>query len=250
MSSASIFVLAVLENPRVIDETKTVVFDGQIYLGSSIGAHRLTSLFQFRQPGLRRCWVLLSGHPGVFDTFSYHSYTHINVYGLRVPLRLSRCTPRSLLLLIITSSEDIGSIIPLGSPDTFNIRTHATVHVCGVPSNIDKPNSTFDVKAESYLSTTKTPDNTFSVHCVFPRATKRAARQHSRSNPHAIRAARWLLAAHRKLSIVDIEKVSFLGNASSTALKAEESPTTIIHTGTPGFRTPQVYWLLWRSGSH
>ncbi|KAK7035126.1 hypothetical protein R3P38DRAFT_3184681 [Favolaschia claudopus] len=59
----------------------------------------------------------------------------------------------------------IVSIISLGSPDTLNIRTHATVHVCGVPSNIDKPNSTFDIKAEPYLSA----DNTFSVHCVFPR---------------------------------------------------------------------------------
>ncbi|KAK6980847.1 hypothetical protein R3P38DRAFT_2579500 [Favolaschia claudopus] len=39
MSSASIFAaLAVLENARVIEKTKTVVFDGQIYLGSSIGA--------------------------------------------------------------------------------------------------------------------------------------------------------------------------------------------------------------------
>ncbi|KAK6980846.1 hypothetical protein R3P38DRAFT_3235161 [Favolaschia claudopus] len=63
---------------------------------------------------------------------------------------------------------DILSIIPLGSPGSLNIRTHATVHVCGVPSDSDKPNSTFDIKAEQYLSATKTPDNAFPVHCVFP----------------------------------------------------------------------------------
>ncbi|KAK6984325.1 hypothetical protein R3P38DRAFT_2806684 [Favolaschia claudopus] len=59
-------------------------------------------------------------------------------------------------------------IIPLGSPDDINLRTHATVHVCGVPSDIDKANSTFDVKAEQYLSATRTPNNVFPIHCVFP----------------------------------------------------------------------------------
>ncbi|KAK6981295.1 hypothetical protein R3P38DRAFT_3376237 [Favolaschia claudopus] len=50
---------------------------------------------------------------------------------------------------------DAVSLIPLGPPDSLNLRTHATVHVCGAPSNIDKENSTFDIKAEQYLSAPK-----------------------------------------------------------------------------------------------
>ncbi|KAK7015439.1 hypothetical protein R3P38DRAFT_3570970 [Favolaschia claudopus] len=128
---------------------------------------------------------------------------------------------------------DILSIIPLGSPDSLNIRTHATVHVCGVPSNIDKPNSTFDIKIEQYLSATKTPDNAFQVHCVFP-ATPRwekykpiPVKGKSVSVEGSLTGFELNDDRSVKHFIVDIEKVTFLGNASSTTPKAEESPTKI-----------------------
>ncbi|KAK7034163.1 hypothetical protein R3P38DRAFT_2519134, partial [Favolaschia claudopus] len=59
------------------------------------------------------------------------------------------------------------------SPDRINLLTHATVHVCGVPSDIDKANSTFNVKAEQYLSATRIPNNVFPIHCVFPATLRR-----------------------------------------------------------------------------
>ncbi|KAK6974165.1 hypothetical protein R3P38DRAFT_2812209 [Favolaschia claudopus] len=120
-------------------------------------------------------------------------------------------------------------IILLGSPDTLNIRTHATVHVCGVSSNIDKPNSTFDIEAEQYLSATKTPDNGFPVHCVFP-ATPRGEKYKPIPGKGKSVSVEGFLTG---LELNDDRSVTFLGNASSTAPKAEESPTRIVNTCTP-----------------
>ncbi|KAJ6598802.1 hypothetical protein B0H10DRAFT_2231399 [Mycena sp. CBHHK59/15] len=38
-------------------------------------------------------------------------------------------------------------LVPLGSPENFDLRHHATVHVCGLPSNVDENDSTFDIEA-------------------------------------------------------------------------------------------------------
>ncbi|KAK7059251.1 hypothetical protein R3P38DRAFT_3303351 [Favolaschia claudopus] len=212
MSSASIFAaLAVLENARVIEKTKTVVFDGQIYLGSSIGA-AIGSLRYFNSDNQDFADVVRHGVA--------HS-TDVGCYC--VVIQSARTTSvfevysQELAPLDYHFFGDILSIIPLGSPGSLNIRTHATVHVCGVPSDSDKPNSTFDIKAEQYLSATKTPDNAFPVHCVFP-----ATPRWEKYKP--------IPGKGKSVShfIVDIEKVTFLGNASSTAPKAEE-----INTGTP-----------------
>ncbi|KAK6984627.1 hypothetical protein R3P38DRAFT_2575809, partial [Favolaschia claudopus] len=131
-------------------------------------------------------------------------------------------------------------IIPLGSPDSLNIRTHATVHVCGVPSNIDKPNSTFDIKIEQYLSATKTPDNAFQFHCVFSATPGWEKYKPIQVKGKTVSVEGFLtgfeLNDDRSVKHFDIEKVTFLGNASSTAPKAEESPTKItlaVNTGTP-----------------
>ncbi|KAK7034926.1 hypothetical protein R3P38DRAFT_2518738, partial [Favolaschia claudopus] len=130
-------------------------------------------------------------------------------------------------------------IIPLGSPDSLNIRTHATIDVCGVPSNIDKPNSTFDIKAKQYLSATKTPDNVFPVHCVFPATPRWEKFKPISGKGKSVSVEGFLTGLELnddrsvKHFIVDIEKVTLLGNASSTAPKVEESSTRIVNTGTP-----------------
>ncbi|KAK7021650.1 hypothetical protein R3P38DRAFT_2443335, partial [Favolaschia claudopus] len=129
--------------------------------------------------------------------------------------------------------------VPLDNPSWLPGRTHATIHVCGVPSNIDKPNSTFDIKAKQYLSATKTPDNVFPVHCVFPATPRWEKYKPIPGKGKSVSVEGFLTGLELnddrsvKHFIVDIEKVTFLGNASSTAPKAEESPTKIVNTGTP-----------------
>ncbi|KAK7012361.1 hypothetical protein R3P38DRAFT_3209621 [Favolaschia claudopus] len=175
MSSASIFAFAFLKNPRVIEETKTVVFDSQIYsIGATIG-----SLRYFNSDNQ--------------DFADVGCYCAVIQPARRLESTPGICSCRDLS----RSKSDLGrshklyivSIIPLGSPDTLNNRTHATVHVCGKGKS---------VSVEGFLTGLELNDD--------------------RSVKHFI---------------VDIEKVTFLGNASSTAQKAEESPTTIINTGTP-----------------
>ncbi|KAK7002077.1 hypothetical protein R3P38DRAFT_3326648 [Favolaschia claudopus] len=207
MSSASIFSLAVLENPRVIEKTKTVVFDGQIYLGSSIGP-TIGSLRHFNSDN--------------------QDFTDVGCYC--AVIQPARTTPT----LEVYSQElapldyhffgdNIVSIIPLGPPDSLNIRNHATVHIC----------------VEQYLSATKTPDNVFPVHCVFPATPRSEKYKPIPGKGKSVSVEGFLTGLELnddravKHFIVDIEKVTFLGNASSTAPKAEESPTKIVHTGTP-----------------
>ncbi|KAK6980547.1 hypothetical protein R3P38DRAFT_3334211 [Favolaschia claudopus] len=168
MSSASIFVLAVLENSRVIDETKTVA--------------RIGSLRYFN-----------SDNQDFADVGCYCAV--IQVYS------------QELAPLDYHFFGDIVSIMPLGSSDTLNIRTHATV------------------RSEPYLSATKTPENTFSVHCKYKPIPGKGK---SVSVEGLLAGLELNDDRSVKHFIVDIEKVSFLGNASSTAPKAEE-----INTGTP-----------------
>ncbi|KAK6984520.1 hypothetical protein R3P38DRAFT_2806525 [Favolaschia claudopus] len=121
-----------------------------------------------------------------------------------------------------------------------------------VPRNIDKPNSTFDIKIEQYLSATKTPDNAFQVHCVFPATPRWEKYKPIPVKGKSVSVEGFLTGFELnddrsvKHSIVDIEKVTFLGNASSTAPKAEESPTKIGIFGRKHrySRAPQIYWLL------
>ncbi|KAK6988814.1 hypothetical protein R3P38DRAFT_3331900 [Favolaschia claudopus] len=201
-------------NTLAIKERKgrnlNVVFDGQIYLGSSIGATI-----------------------GSLRYFSSDNQDFADVGCYCAVIQPARITPtlevysQELAPLDYHFFGDI--IILLGSPDTLNIRTHATVHVCGVSSNINKPNSTFDIEAEQYLSATKTPDNGFPVHCVFP-ATPRGEKYKPIPGKGKSVSVEGFLTG---LELNDDRSVTFLGNASSTAPKAEESPTRIVNTCTP-----------------
>ncbi|KAK7001090.1 hypothetical protein R3P38DRAFT_2559304, partial [Favolaschia claudopus] len=122
----------------------------------------------------------------------------------------------------------------------INLRTHATVHVCGVSSDIDKANSTFDVKAEQYLTATRTPNNIFPIHCVFPATPRWEKYKPIPGKGKSVSVEGFLTGLELnddrsvKYVIVDVEKVTFLGSASSTTVpKAEESPTKIVTNGTP-----------------
>ncbi|KAJ6455610.1 hypothetical protein DFH09DRAFT_1297650 [Mycena vulgaris] len=58
---------------------------------------------------------------------------------------------------------DIVWLVPLGSPENFGLCHHTFVHVSGLPTNINKDDSTFEIHAEQYLSATKSPENLFPV---------------------------------------------------------------------------------------
>ncbi|KAJ6467906.1 hypothetical protein C8R45DRAFT_475644 [Mycena sanguinolenta] len=156
MSSAtSLIALAVLGNPRLIPKTKTVIFDGQIYLGSSVPAI-FVSLRYFNATDIQfldvGCYSVVI-HPA-------RTFPTVEVYS------------QSLTPVDYHTFGDIVSIVPLGSPENFDLQHHAVVHVCGMPSNIDKKNSVFEIHAEQYLNATKTTDNVFPVQCLFPQTLR------------------------------------------------------------------------------
>ncbi|KAJ7922087.1 hypothetical protein B0H13DRAFT_1604004 [Mycena leptocephala] len=212
MSSASLISLtAVLENPRVIPKTKTVVFDAQIYLGALEPAIIL-SLRYFNATDM------------VFpDVGCYSAVIHVSL--------LLGCIVDELTPVDYHAFGDIVAIAPLGSPENFDLQHHAVIHVCGVPSNIDKKNSTFEIHAEQYLSATKAADNVFPVLCRFPPTTRWEKYKPMPAKGKTVAIEGLLTGIERnddrtvKHFIVDLEKVTFLGTASSGVPEAEESPT-------------------------
>ncbi|KAJ7898289.1 hypothetical protein B0H14DRAFT_3424660 [Mycena olivaceomarginata] len=223
MSSAtSLIAIAVLENPRVIPKTMTVVFDDQIYLGSSEHA-LLLSLRYFNATDIAFADV------GCYSVIIHPARTSptIEVYS-------QEFTPVDYHIF-----GDIVSIIPLGSPENFDLHHHAVVHVCGLPTNIDKKNSTFELHPEQYVAATKTADNIFPVHCLFPNTPRWEKYKLIPGKGKAVTVEGHLTGVERndertaKHFLVDLDKVTFLGTASSNAPKAEESPTKLIKNGTP-----------------
>ncbi|KAJ6544501.1 hypothetical protein B0H19DRAFT_1076606 [Mycena capillaripes] len=130
-------------------------------------------------------------------------------------------------------------MVPLESSENFDINYHAVVHVSEVPTNINKDNSTFEIHADRYLSATKNIDNVFPVRCGFPDTPrwKKYKPIPGKGKPVSIEGL--LTGDERnhnqmvKHFIVDLEKVTFHAQAPA-APKAEESPTKLAYTGTPG----------------
>ncbi|KAJ7695385.1 hypothetical protein B0H17DRAFT_431536 [Mycena rosella] len=129
-------------------------------------------------------------------------------------------------------------MLPLGSPESFDLCHHATVHVCGPASNPDKKDSTFEINAEQYLAAMKAANNHFPVRCLFPPTARweKYKPVPGKGKPIAIEGL--LTGVERtddrtvKHFIVDLEKVTFLSQTPA-APKAEESLTKIMNSGTP-----------------
>ncbi|KAJ7879270.1 hypothetical protein B0H14DRAFT_3435152 [Mycena olivaceomarginata] len=138
LSAASLTAIAVLENPRLIPKSKFIVFDAQIYLGSS-------------EPIL-----IMSVH--YFNT-EKTEFADVGVYSII----LEELTPLNYHIF-----GDIVWLVSLGSPKNFGMCHHAFVYVSGLPNNINTDNSTFEVHMEQYLSANKNPKNVFPLRCLFP----------------------------------------------------------------------------------
>ncbi|KAJ7916923.1 hypothetical protein B0H13DRAFT_2445608 [Mycena leptocephala] len=218
MSATSLHAIAVLENPRIIPKTKTFVFDAQIYLGSSEPA-LIASLRYFNADN--------------------REFAEVGAYA--VDIHPARTVPTIEVYSQELTPVDFGDIIrmvPLGSPENFDVCHHAIVHVCGLPSNINKEDSTFDIHPEQYLSATKTANNAFPVRCGFPSTARweKYKPMPGKGKPVVIEGL--LTGVERnddrtvKYFIVDLEKVTFISQGPAVP-KAEESPTKPMNSGTP-----------------
>ncbi|KAJ6582487.1 hypothetical protein DFH09DRAFT_1309433 [Mycena vulgaris] len=148
-STASLTAIAVLENPRLIPKSKFIVFDTQIYLGSSEPVF-IAPLRYFNSDDAE--FADISCYSIIIEPARASSTIEIYSQGL---------TPPDYHVF-----GDIVWLVPLGSPENFEMCHHAFVHVSGLPTNINKDNSTFKIHAEQYLSATKSP---FPGAIPFPR---------------------------------------------------------------------------------
>ncbi|KAF7334115.1 hypothetical protein MVEN_02317300 [Mycena venus] len=155
MSSSDFTAKAVLENPRRIPKSKMIVFDAQVFLGSSKPAI-ICSLRLFNDANNEfakiGCYVVVV-HPAC-------TTPTLKVYSQEL-------TPIDFQIF-----GDIVWMNYIGSHENFDLRQHTIVHVAGPATNVNRDDATFEIHAGQYLSATKNADNVFPVQCLFPN-TKR-----------------------------------------------------------------------------
>ncbi|KAJ6521635.1 hypothetical protein DFH09DRAFT_1424712 [Mycena vulgaris] len=112
-------------------------------------------------------------------------------------------------------------IIPPGSPENFDMRHHAVVHVAGIATNVNEDDSTFEIHATQYVSAV------FPVHCLFPDTKHWEKYMPLPAKGKATAIEGIFTGVERnedrtvKYFIIDLEKVTFLG------------PNSVLNTGTP-----------------
>ncbi|KAJ7233377.1 hypothetical protein C8J57DRAFT_1532514 [Mycena rebaudengoi] len=218
MSSTLLHAIAVLENPRVIPKTKTVVFDGQIFLPSS-------------EPALI----------GSFRYFNTNDIQLLEVGCYSVDMRVARTNPtvevfsQDLTPIDYNIMGDIASLIPLGSPESLDLCHPSYATVCGVAHSINRDDATFELNAEQYLSATRASE-AFPTRCLIPSIPKFNKFKPIPGDGKSATVSGFLTGLERnddkmvKHFIVDVDTVTFHGG--STAPKAEQSPAKIVN-GTP-----------------
>ncbi|KAJ7707261.1 hypothetical protein B0H14DRAFT_3643653 [Mycena olivaceomarginata] len=133
---------------------------------------------------------------------------------------------------------DIIWLISLGSPGNFDVRHCGFLTVCGVPSNINRDDLTFTINAQQYVTATKALE-TFPVQFLIPDPEKFKNYKPIPAKGKSVSVTGFLTGVERnddktvKYFLIDVETVTFLGQASgATVPRAEESPTKIAD-GTP-----------------
>lgn len=106
------------------------------------------------------------------------------------------------------------------------------MHICGVPTNIDNKDLTYEFHVTQYLSATRSADNAFPVRCLYPPGPRWEKYKPMPGKGKSVAIEGILTGLERnddrtvKHFIIDLEKVTFLGQAA-TAPRAEESPKKI-----------------------
>lgn len=137
---------------------------------------------------------------------------------------------RTAPVLYLLCADDTMKLIPLGSPEDFSLSQPAFVQVCGLATNINKDNATFEVAVEQYISATRSAE-CFPTRCLIPDTPLQAHPQQRK----VCLCDCFLAGVERdddytvKHFLLDIDQVVFLGQQlhSASAPKAEQSPNKI-----------------------
>ena len=188
MSSTAFTGLAVLENPRVIPKTKTVVFDLQACLPSSepalIGSVRYFNRdnLDFPEVGCYAAWISVRSFLLIFF-FLYSNSIQVARTLPTVEVYSQDLGPMDYHVIgdalwvrgmpYYTSCPDNSpKLIPLGSPEDFCLSQPAFVQVCGLAANPNKDDATFEVVAEQYVTATRSAE-CFPIRCLIPEDTEK-----------------------------------------------------------------------------
>ncbi|KAJ7165306.1 hypothetical protein C8R46DRAFT_1035900 [Mycena filopes] len=113
----------------------------------------------------------------------------------------------------------------------WGIFSHS-IAVCGVASNINHDDATFELGAEQHISATRSPSESFVVRYLIQDTARSKKYQPIPSNGKRY-SPRFLTSLERKEDktvkhfIIELETVNFVGRSGSSALKAEESLSKI-----------------------
>ncbi|KAJ7934409.1 hypothetical protein B0H13DRAFT_2305834 [Mycena leptocephala] len=125
-------------------------------------------------------------------------------------------------------------LIPVGSPENFDLSLPAFVQVCGVATNMNKEDATFEIVAEQYVSATRSSES-FPTRCLIPDTPRFQNYKPIPSKGKFVSVTGFLTGVERndeKHFLLDVDQVVFLGQQPHSAPKAEHSPNKIT-SGTP-----------------
>ncbi|KAK0226422.1 hypothetical protein IW262DRAFT_1294615 [Armillaria fumosa] len=139
---ASLSAVAVLENPRAIENSKTVLFDAHLYFQDTHGP----------DPGLASLRYYNAGE---------HSFEQVGVYFVHVNIARMEHEVSSVAVLDGLSKEkyvlvgDIVSIIPAAVRDIADVKYRPFVNVSGIVTSVNNTDKTFHLAPETYVHALK-----------------------------------------------------------------------------------------------
>ncbi|KAJ7828160.1 hypothetical protein B0H14DRAFT_3466537 [Mycena olivaceomarginata] len=198
-------------NPRVIPKTKTVVFDLQANLPRSEPA-LIGSVRYFNHDDLE--------------------FPEIGCYAVWVSV--ARTLPTAEVY-----SQDLGPMDYHILGENFSLSQPAFVQICGLASNINKDDATFDVVVQQYISATRSAE-CFPTRCFIPDTPRFQNYKPIPNKGKFVSVTGFLTGVERdddhtvKHFLIDVDQVVFLGQRphSASAPKAEQSSNKIV-SGTP-----------------
>ncbi|PBK74004.1 hypothetical protein ARMSODRAFT_1059581 [Armillaria solidipes] len=192
--SASLSAIAVLENPRAIENSKTVLFDAHLYFQDTHGP----------DPGLASLR---------YYNASELSFEQVGVYFVHVNIARMEHEVSSVAVLDGLSKEkyvlvgDIVSIIPAAVRDIADVKYRPFVNVSGIVTSVNNTDKTFHLAPETYVHALKN----FTAQSLGAKMPDPRVGHYVSVSGHLHRVIRRLEDNMADFFDVELDKITYLG---------------------------------------
>ncbi|KAF8973246.1 hypothetical protein BDZ97DRAFT_1990551 [Flammula alnicola] len=220
---ATILAIAALANPRHVPDSKSIILDAQVYVGSSsceslIGALRFYNGTEIEFSSDAGLYLIYATFARMEDGVDIQPDLAVSEYKFVGDLQWVRFTSSEMNIMAAT-------------PFRIDPRQRAYIHVSGMATNCQKDAGTFTLEIEQYVSALKDIKNAASkpikpitpILCAFPDSPRFRNGKPVPYNKRFISASGFLVdVAYKKESadiveyfMVTVDHIAFLGQANT-----------------------------------